>query len=115
MGSSSCRTGGWRRASGRSSCDQADGSEIQVEFAARLERIGGRRRAACVVMVEDESSSSPSIEASAELPLTTREREVITLIALGDETAQIAETLHISPDTVRTHVRNAMSKLGART
>jgi PAS domain S-box-containing protein len=100
--------------SGQRELLRPDGSEAQIEFAARLERIGGRRLAAYVAMVETEPSSS-SIDASAELPLTNREREVITLIALGDETAQIAEKLHISPDTVRTHVRNAMSKLGART
>jgi DNA-binding CsgD family transcriptional regulator len=47
--------------------------------------------------------------------LTRREREVVTLIALGGETAEIARELHISPETVRTHVRNARSKLGART
>jgi DNA-binding CsgD family transcriptional regulator len=57
----------------------------------------------------------PAPVLSGELPLTEREREVVTLIALGRETAQIAEELHISPETVRTHVRNAMSRLGAHT
>jgi DNA-binding NarL/FixJ family response regulator len=47
--------------------------------------------------------------------LTPREREIVTLIALGLETIKIAEQLHISPETVRTHVRNAMSKLGVHT
>jgi len=101
--------------SGKRTLVRADGSEVRIEFAARLERIGGRRLATYVAMVEQEASSPPSVEGFGELPLTNREREVITLIALGDETAQIAEKLHISPDTVRTHVRNAMSKLGART
>jgi DNA-binding CsgD family transcriptional regulator len=101
--------------SGKRALLRADGSEVQIEFAARLECIAGRRLATYVAMVEQEASSTPSVEGSGELPLTNREREVITLIALGDETAQIAEKLHISPDTVRTHVRNAMSKLGART
>jgi DNA-binding NarL/FixJ family response regulator len=58
----------------------------------------------------------PSSSAAAgELPLTRREREIVTMIALGKETPQIAQELHIAPDTVRTHVRNAMSKLGAHT
>jgi PAS domain S-box-containing protein len=101
--------------SGKRTLVKADGSEVPIEFAARFERIAGRRLATYVAMVEREPSSDASMEGVGELPLTSREREVITLIALGDETAQIAEKLHISPDTVRTHVRNAMSKLGART
>jgi PAS domain S-box-containing protein len=101
--------------SGKRTLVTADGSEVPIEFAARLERIAGRRLATYVAMVEREPASEPSMDGVGELPLTSREREVITLIALGNETAQIAEKLHISPDTVRTHVRNAMSKLGART
>jgi len=101
--------------SGKRTLVTADGSEVPIEFAARLERIAGRRLATYVAMVEREPASEPSMDGVSELPLTSREREVITLIALGNETAQIAEKLHISPDTVRTHVRNAMSKLGART
>jgi PAS domain S-box-containing protein len=47
--------------------------------------------------------------------LTPREREVITLLALGLSGAEIAERLVISPETVRIHVRNARQRLGART
>jgi DNA-binding CsgD family transcriptional regulator len=46
-------------------------------------------------------------------PLSVREREILGLIAGGDSGAQIAEALVLSPETVRTHIRNAMSKLGA--
>jgi len=47
--------------------------------------------------------------------LTARERSVIALIAIGQATGEIAETLHVSPSTVRSHVRNSMSKLQAHT
>jgi DNA-binding CsgD family transcriptional regulator len=47
--------------------------------------------------------------------LTERERDVVGLIALGFETPELATQLSISEHTVRTHVRNAMGKLGART
>ena len=40
---------------------------------------------------------------------------MISLIAMGRGTQDIAETLHVAPSTVRTHVRNSMSKLGAHT
>jgi DNA-binding CsgD family transcriptional regulator len=45
--------------------------------------------------------------------LSVREREILGLIAGGDSGAQIAKALVLSPETVRTHIRNAMSKLGA--
>ena len=47
--------------------------------------------------------------------LTRREQESLRLVARGMTTTVAAEQLGISPETVRTHVRNAMNKLGART
>jgi putative two-component system response regulator len=47
--------------------------------------------------------------------LTQREREVITLLAQGLNGEEVAETLFLSPATIRTHLRNAMDKVGART
>ncbi len=47
--------------------------------------------------------------------LTKRERQILGLLADGMSGAKIAEKLVLSPETVRTHVRNAMSKLGAAT
>lgn len=46
--------------------------------------------------------------------LTDREREVVSLVAEGLHNDEIAERLFVSPDTVRTHVGRAMSKLEAR-
>ncbi|MBV8431615.1 MAG: PAS domain S-box protein [Solirubrobacterales bacterium] len=47
--------------------------------------------------------------------LTAREREVVRLVSLGRSTPQIASDLGLSPATVRSHVRNAMVKVGAHT
>jgi DNA-binding CsgD family transcriptional regulator len=52
---------------------------------------------------------------AAESSLTPREREVFRLLAAGMNAWQIAEQLEIAPDTVRTHVRNGVVKLGAKT
>jgi DNA-binding NarL/FixJ family response regulator len=46
--------------------------------------------------------------------LTDREREIVVLVAHGLSNDQIAERLHLSPLTAKTHVNRAMSKLGAR-
>jgi DNA-binding CsgD family transcriptional regulator len=52
---------------------------------------------------------------SGSRPLSAREREVLGMLAEGLSGAAIAERLVLSPETVRTHVRNAMDKLGAST
>ena len=46
--------------------------------------------------------------------LTTREREVLDLIAHGLTNAEIAQTLQLSPLTAKTHVSRILMKLGAR-
>ena len=47
--------------------------------------------------------------------LSPREREVLDLLAKGLNGEEVAERLVLSPETVRTHVRNAMEKLEAST
>jgi DNA-binding NarL/FixJ family response regulator len=47
--------------------------------------------------------------------LSKREREVLRHLAEGMSNEEIGKELFLSPETVRTHVRNAMVKLGART
>ncbi|MGH8880016.1 MAG: response regulator transcription factor, partial [Stackebrandtia sp.] len=53
---------------------------------------------------------------SAELPdgLTSREAEVLGLIAAGRSNAEIAGELYITEATVKTHVNNLFSKAGLR-
>jgi DNA-binding NarL/FixJ family response regulator len=45
--------------------------------------------------------------------LTPREIEVLKLVADGNSNKEIAQLLFISEDTVKMHVRNILSKLGA--
>ena len=47
--------------------------------------------------------------------LSKREREVLQLLAKGLNGRQASRVLTLAPDTVRTHVRNAARKLGAKT
>jgi DNA-binding CsgD family transcriptional regulator len=46
--------------------------------------------------------------------LTDREKEVLSQVARGRSNAEIAEALHISPATAKTHLNRLFSKLGAR-
>ena len=50
-----------------------------------------------------------------EARLTRREIEVLQLLANGSSNETIASQLHIAPDTVRTHLRKAMTKLRCST
>jgi DNA-binding NarL/FixJ family response regulator len=47
--------------------------------------------------------------------LTQRERDVLRLLAEGNSNEEIGKQLFISAETVRTHIRKAMTKLGAET
>ncbi len=46
--------------------------------------------------------------------ITERERDVLTLIAKGHSNAEIAERLHLSTGTVKTHVSHLLGKFEAR-
>ena len=46
--------------------------------------------------------------------LTERECEVLQLAANGFCTKEIADALHVTPDTIETHSRNIIKKLEAR-
>ncbi|MFJ1590562.1 response regulator [Kitasatospora albolonga] len=61
--------------------------------------------------------TSASVPASAPQPaaqLSPREREVVVLLAEGLTNAEIATALSITVGTVKTHLTNVQSKLGAR-
>ncbi len=90
-----------------------DGSTRVVDYAMRASRAGGT---VLVLGVCVRDRGAPRSEGAHEpAPLTKREQEIVGRIALGEVTAEICAELHIAPDTVRAHVRNAMAKTGART
>jgi DNA-binding NarL/FixJ family response regulator len=59
----------------------------------------------------DQAAAAAPRELSA---LTAREREVLTLMARGMSNAELAEHLHLSEATVKTHVARILSKLDLR-
>jgi DNA-binding CsgD family transcriptional regulator len=60
-------------------------------------------------------ASLGSAEGGTDAPLTRREREILGLVATGLRTEEIAGRLTVSPETVKSHVHNAMQKLRAHT
>jgi DNA-binding CsgD family transcriptional regulator len=55
------------------------------------------------------------VEGGGRVQLSEREREVMTLVASGLQSGDVAERLFLSPETIRSHVQNALAKLGAHT
>ncbi len=92
---------------------RADGSHVRLEYAARTAVVDGRRVAVVVIIRQKRAHELARVGQAGEL--TRREREVVSLVALGLTSPEIAEKLCISETTVRSHVRNSMTKLGART
>lgn len=93
----------------------ADGQRAEVRYSALANVLPGRHVA---LFLSDTTPGTPPLRPTRSKrvgQLTVREQESLRLVALGMTTTAAAERLGISPETVRTHVRNAMNKLGART
>jgi PAS domain S-box-containing protein len=96
---------------------RADGARLTVEFAGHPEVVTGRRFVLVVVTGVNRRRRRPHEgdgPTATTGTLTARELDVVELIALGLSGSEIAEELHLAHNTVRTHVRNAMRKAGAR-
>lgn len=85
----------------RSPLPVIDPSLPEDELTGRLAAVVGRLSAGGAVQQQ--------------LPLSDREREVVRQIAMGHINKEIAANLGISFNTVLTHRRNIMEKLGLRT
>jgi DNA-binding NarL/FixJ family response regulator len=62
----------------------------------------------------DRSFAPKNGNGGSEKTLSRRESEILSLLAGGLTGEQIAQRLVLSPETIRTHIRNAMEKLDAR-
>ena len=94
-----------------------DGSQITVQWGGTTEVVTGRRLVLFVALniSRGRLRFRPDGPIGRELgSLTKREREVVRFVALGYTGPEIAMELQLSHDTIRTHVRNAMGKTGAR-
>jgi PAS domain S-box-containing protein len=104
------RTG---RLNGQREMIRGDGRRARVQLAAHRETVTGRDLV-LGVMLDLETrpmrcGKAPDDASAA--ALTSREREIVALVALGRRRREIADELFISEATVKTHLRNAMHKL----
>jgi PAS domain S-box-containing protein len=102
---------------GEAELERVDGTRLTVQWGASTEVVTGRRLVLFVVLTTSRWGHRFRRDHAPERPakeLTQRECEIVALVALGGTAREIAEELHISHQTVRTHVRNAMEKLHAR-
>lgn len=88
---------------------EPDGKRVQVEISSCPLREGGRIVGVFGVVRHLHEMAPPKPHPH----LTPRQNEVLHLLAHGRSTAQIAEELHLSTDTVRNHVRRMLRALGA--
>jgi DNA-binding NarL/FixJ family response regulator len=56
--------------------------------------------------------ATPRLTADVEVPLTQRESEVLRQLAYGLTNKEIAQSLHISYETVKEHVQHILRKIG---
>ena len=103
--------------SGEAPLRSADGGAIEVQWAATVEVVTGHRLILFVALSTSRWGGRfrrVSYDQDESVPLSEREREIVRLVALGSSGPEIADELRITHNTVRTHVRNAMTKSGAR-
>jgi DNA-binding NarL/FixJ family response regulator len=94
-----------------------DATEQEVVAALRAVATGlvalDRRLAEALLAAPERLAAPAGAPALAEEPLTSRELEVLQLLAEGLPNKTIAQRLHISEHTVKFHVSAIMTKLGA--
>jgi DNA-binding NarL/FixJ family response regulator len=89
----------------------AEGTRTKVDISS-VPLTEGQRVVGVFGQVSD---IEPAEERPPILHLTPRQDEVLRLLERGWSTDQIARELHLSPETVRNHVRRLLRALGAHT
>lgn len=82
----------------------------------RIRALSGRTAEGWRTLLLDELPADPlpSVESLLALGLTNRQAEVLRQLAGGNSTQTIADQLYLSPATVRKHLENIYTRLGAR-
>jgi NarL family two-component system response regulator LiaR len=92
-------------------CVKSSGTDIVMDAVRTVAQGGAYFDPRIAHVVLRRFSGAPS--ATANSPLTNRETEIVQLMADGVSNAEIAERLHVSYSTVKTHVAEILRKLAA--
>ena len=79
----------------------------------QIEALARRGRILLASMPPRRLARQATTEEGVVVVLTTREREILSLVTAGHTNREIGDQLFISPKTVSVHISNAMDKLGA--
>ncbi len=82
-----------------------------IRAAAHGESLVSPAIASKVLQRLRDTSPVPTGQVPVRTELSDRETQVLKLIAIGKDNAQIAADLHISPKTVKNHISNILMKL----
>jgi PAS domain S-box-containing protein len=93
---------------------RADGRHVRVQGVAQRVEVAGRQLVLFVGIDERHKPLTVSGEEGSDQHLTPRELQVAGEVALGRRAHEIAADHFIATTTVRSHLRNAMRKVGAR-
>lgn len=100
---------------------RGDGTEVECSYSASANIGPGLhlsilvpREKADTELDSDSSDRKDNQDRVDQVRLTDREREILTMLALGETNQTIARELNLAPETVRTHTRTARLRLGAR-
>jgi predicted ATPase/DNA-binding NarL/FixJ family response regulator len=88
--------------------EAAAGESLARRISTIAREIIGRRHEVTAPVIPAGQNGSADMSHN----LTPREVEVLTLLAQGSSTAQIADQLFVSPRTAATHINNILGKLG---
>jgi DNA-binding CsgD family transcriptional regulator len=97
-----------------------DGTRVRAAVSAAVAELVAQqspthplRQAAVAVRAHRRARRRLVVRHDPDRPITTRQLEVLHLLAQGHTTEEPAKALHLGPDTVKTHLGRLYQRLGA--
>jgi LuxR family transcriptional regulator, maltose regulon positive regulatory protein len=85
--------------------ENAEHTGDSSDFVSYLDRLLGNYR------LGQSTQTKPGLRSPISEPLSVRESDILTLIAQGRSNKEIARTLSIAPETVKSHMKHIFTKL----